>query len=740
MRADGLEGRGLLNSWHSTGNWFEFNLAESNLELLKLSVQWLARQSTLLQRLGKGGWPWDADELNSLWLDGQWLGQVAARDGWDLGFPLGGGGRGKATSGGLDGADLDHLLGDAGLGELLLNNVGTDGWLVQGADPLVQSQDWGWDDVLVGADAGLLFELWLESRWNSRAAWEGGGGSFLVQKVRDSRKLWLHDAHAWGLQVSGGLTVVNTAKADRARLQDLWGGDLNPGTVSEDSQELGWDVDHVDVVGVALQLNNDPSAGSPLDDSLALSELDGFAVDLDNHGAGFWDDFDFGDSGQDLDNLLLLGDSPGQNSDWDLLRSVEQENVLAVIDLVLVGLVVESVDELWLDAASGWDLVGGNLLGEKRWNPVQNGEWQDVFGVTQQTEVLDLQSLSWSGDLDLSDLRGTISNSLDQQSSLLSRWGDLRGGNLRNLANKGRLQKVANKSDDWGLGNRPWDLDRDENLVQRGSLTTDDRANGRKLAAHALLGHALLVLWGLLDGLLLLLSLDQSGIKLDLLLLAGLLAKNKPALVLEVQRLLDELLKAPPVHQLWQLKFAFVLDSENWSSRWLDVNSGQSLDNLARLLGLLSNDDGSLEGLGDGWSTTGSNKLNNGGRGRSILKLAEDLLDVDESIVLKLLLVNLARAQWVHLSLGGELDQDVELLGLRLGWLVLDLGGGSTARRWENANQDGGSWSVLFDLFNVGGEVNELGIRLKDETAFKTQRLTDWDIDLKRKYTYVKSN
>jgi len=92
------------------GNWLKLNLAEDSWELGNLLEERLTRQSTLLQRTGHDGWLWDTDKLNRLLLDGQWLGQ----------------------------AGLNHLLGDAELGGLLVNNVGHASWLVQERNALVQ--------------------------------------------------------------------------------------------------------------------------------------------------------------------------------------------------------------------------------------------------------------------------------------------------------------------------------------------------------------------------------------------------------------------------------------------------------------------------------------------------------------------------------------------------------------------------------------------------------------------------
>merc|ERR1711973_880317 len=179
------------------GNWLELNLAEDSWELGDLLEEGLARQSTLFQRAGQSRWLRDADELNRLLLDGQWLGK----------------------------AGLDHLLGDAKLGGLLVDNVGHAGWLVQDRDALVQLGDWGWDDGFTGAP--------LKTRLRAR----------LVEHVGDGSQTWPHNTHTWGLQISRDLTIHVTAKTDSARLQELWGNNLNPGAIGQDLQALLWDMD-----------------------------------------------------------------------------------------------------------------------------------------------------------------------------------------------------------------------------------------------------------------------------------------------------------------------------------------------------------------------------------------------------------------------------------------------------------------------------------------------------------------
>merc|ERR1719334_2151216 len=117
----------------------------------------------LLKGARQHGWVGDTGELNGLLLDGKWLGK----------------------------AGLDHLLGDAQLGGLLLNNVGHTNRPVQKGDPLSKDGDWGWDDSLTGALGRLGLELSLHGGWDAGATLEAGGGARLVDQVGDSSKVWL---------------------------------------------------------------------------------------------------------------------------------------------------------------------------------------------------------------------------------------------------------------------------------------------------------------------------------------------------------------------------------------------------------------------------------------------------------------------------------------------------------------------------------------------------------------------
>merc|ERR1712029_598053 len=234
------------------GNWLELNLAEDSWELGDLLEEGLARQSTLFQRTGQSRWLRDADELNS------------------------------------------HLLGDAKLGGLLVDNVGHAGWLVQDRDALVQLRDWGWDDGFTGAPGGFTLPMLLEARWKARetrAPLKTRLRARLVEHVGDGSQTWPHNTHAWGLKISRDLTVHVTAKTNSARLQELWGNNLNPGAIGQDLQALLWDINRDNIVLETLNNGNDLALRVLLDKLLANSWVDLFLVDQDLQGArGRWDD------------------------------------------------------------------------------------------------------------------------------------------------------------------------------------------------------------------------------------------------------------------------------------------------------------------------------------------------------------------------------------------------------------------------------------------------------------------
>merc|ERR1711915_104491 len=396
------------------GNWLKLNLAEDSWELGDLLEEGLTRQSTLLQGAGQSRWLRDADELNRLLLDGQWLGK----------------------------AGLDHLLGDAKLGGLLVNNVGHASWLVQDRDALVQLGDWGWDDGFTGALSGFTLELLLEARWKARetrAPLETRLRARLVEHVGDGSQTWPHNTHAWGLQVSSDLTVHVTAKTNRARLQELWSNNLNPGAIGQDLQALLWDVDGDNIVLITQNNGNDLALSVLLDELLANDWMDLFVANKDLQGArGRWDDLGLSDARQNLDNLLLRArNSPGGDGNWNVLGAIQKEDMLTVIDLVFNSLVVKGVDKSWLNTASRWHVIASHLESNNfKWG-VHPGSWEDRLGVAHQAQVLQDKLPGWGLDLGNGDKVGsTLSTSFNQDAALNSS-GDFLAFNIANKKSLG---------------------------------------------------------------------------------------------------------------------------------------------------------------------------------------------------------------------------------------------------------------------------------------------------------------
>jgi len=260
------------------GHWLKLHPAEDSWELRDLLEERLTRQGALLKGASLDGWMWDAGKLNRLLLDGEWLGQ----------------------------AGLDHLLGNAHLVGLLVDNVLHASWDVQDRDVLIQLGHWGWDHDLTWALGGFTDEFFLEGGREARAALEASFGSRLVQHEREGSQTWPKDAHAWGLQVSSALTVHVTAKANSTGLQELWGNNLNHRSVGQDHQALPWDVDLEDIV-LVTQENQHGLAFRVLLDQTLTNSWEGKLLTIDHnlHGTSDWDHLNLSDTRQDLDNLVL---------------------------------------------------------------------------------------------------------------------------------------------------------------------------------------------------------------------------------------------------------------------------------------------------------------------------------------------------------------------------------------------------------------------------------------------------
>merc|ERR1719334_1534354 len=598
----------------------------------------------LLKGARQHGWVGDAGELNRLLLDGKWLGK----------------------------AGLDHLLGDAQLGGLLLNNVGHTDWPVEDGDPLSKDGDWGWDNGLTSALCRLSLELSLEGGWDARATLKAGSGARLVDEVGESSKVWPHNAHTWGLEVSRAFTVHVTAKADSTGLQQLWGNNLNQDSVGQDSDALLWD-------------------------NLGLS-----------------------DAGEDLDHLLLARDRLGGDGNWNVLGAVHEENVLAVVDLVGEGHVVEGADNRWLNTAGSWDMVASQLKGgDLNWGG-EDGGWEDGQWAedSHQTEVLQDHLPGWSHDLGhLDQLGGALSTSLNLVDTLGTSDHLLRL-KVSNKEGPGDTIDEGQKGRRLDLGlEGPWNLDGDDNLVNRGSLVADNRGDWGKHLVTGLQEHSLLVLWRLADLPLQLLGLLELSSELDGVHVSRL-AEGKLALNGSSQWLLKDLLNGPPVLQDWAGKGALQGDAIGLTLDWGNLNSGQN----GSLRLLASNNHGvDLLDLGAGGALDHTSNLNNVG----LLQLGKDRLDL---WVLRadLGLGDLLLGERVDHSLGGQTDDQVELLSLRSRWMQLDPDRGHLHGGWEDCGWDNSKWRVLDNLGDVGVQVSELVLGLVHELTRNTKGL--WDL------------
>jgi len=686
-----LEGHG--GHIRLAGDWLELNLAEDGWVLRENVEERLASQGTLLEGASQNRWGWDTGKLNRPLLDGERLGKTG----------------------------LDHLLGDAELGGLLLNNVHHASWLDQEGDALVQLRDWGWDDNLTWAPGGLTDEFFLEGSWESRAAHKAGFGSRLVQHEREGSQAWPQDAHAWGLQVSGALAIHVTTKADSAGLQELWGNNLNHRSIGQNLQALLWNVDKDNIVLEVLDNEQNLALRGLLDELLTNSwEGNWLTINQDLHGASNRNNLDLSDTSQDLDNLLLGLNSPGGNGDWDVLGSIQKKDMLTVIDWVLNSHVVKGADISWLNTAGGWNVGTSKLKGsDLNWGP-QGGGWEDKPSVAHQTQILHDNFPGWGDDLGHSDQLGDmVGTSLDNQNSLSSRDDAF----TFNVTQEEGLGDTIQQAQESSLSPGLWSLDGKPDLVKGGSLVTNNGADWGEQFLVLLFNQALLELWRLADLPLQLLGLFKLGNNLDALHLARL-SKEKLTLETSLQSLLNHLLDIPPVHELWQLNLSFITEAISASTDWRNINSNHvGWGDSHRLLAQNNNSLDLLQ-FGARGALGHSSDLNNIG----LFQLGEDGLDLGE-LGGDLVLADHLLGEGVHHSLGGEPQDNVEFLGLRLGWEVLEGERGHPGRRWEDANWEDGEGSVLDDLLDVGEHVNKLGIRLVLDAGRDTQGLSNFHGD-----------
>lgn len=677
-------------------DWLLLGLAEDSWQWLEVSGKWLTSQSPLLKRLGLLRWPGNASEFNNPLPELQWLAL----------------------------ADLEHLLGEADLSGLLVNNVvlgAGDGDVLDVAEKLLQ---WSWDDALLQALLGLLLVPLLVLGWDSLATWGTlGGRSRLVEDVGDSANLWGHDALPWRLQVSGVLTVHVSAKTDSAAPDESGSNNLDPLAVVDNGKRLLWEVKPVGVVVVPLHLNLNVGTLRRLNLLvLSWSQLLLVSVNLDGGRSSLWGDLDLELTGDDPNLLLRSGlQRPGEDSNWEVLGAILKEEVLTVVDLVSVSLVVEGGDEPWLNSTSDWNAVQGEPLSKVRLGRVVNSQWEEVLGVSGETDVLDPKDLSrWSVNLGLGNVSLTVNLSLNPQSR------HLRSLLVRDLSNKAGLDNLPNKVPEGTPAEGRWDpLNLKLELVKGSGLNAGLAADLSQLPALLHLLLALLVLWGLLDGLLLLLGLHHLSGELDLVLLASL-SMLKLSVVFNGKVLLDKLFQVPPVLWLGHGSLTIVLESINFRVRsGLEVQGGEGLDNVFVVLRGLSNDEGGLEALGRVLSLGRSGEGEEGGLALlGSLNLLKDGLDRVKSGF------DLAAAHLLgSMAVGPELKPELQLLSGRLAWVVLDLGGRHPDGGWDDKNIWKGEKRGLPDLLKVRGEVRVNVVGLGDKLARETNRVSDWNLN-----------
>ncbi len=483
------------------------------------------------------------------------------------------------------GASLELLDGNANLAVPLLNNVLADQGSGQLRGPLSQllnqtfqrSGDGGFPDALVQ----FAFVLGPHLAGDALARW-------LLEHVREGGQAGLgHQALPGGLEVSSVLVVEVTAETAGTSLEHLRGRDLNPLTVEKDPKRFLREDDKVDVVLVPLDLHDDLlrafRAGNDLFNLTGLDEeltLLSFNVQLEPHLAGFGGHQKLGDTGQDLD-LLLLGalDVLGQDSDGDLLSAVLEEQVEAVVQLVAVGLVIEGPNVLGFDAARGGDLVAGDVLQNVEADGVPQGHGEDTLQEIRNADVADLVLGASDFSLELGLFSGT--------GHIGAQFQSLLGGVGRflnpHLGNKEGLQSLTDPVEDGVTGNGPGQSQFSLHLIDGSGLMAGEFANISQNLAGLFLHGATQVLGGPPDGLLLGLSLGHLAGHPDGFLGPVLVSVLNLSVQSQSQNLIENLFLGPPVVDTGDLRPGSQLDLVGLAVPGgpnLDV--GDQLDNLSR--------------------------------------------------------------------------------------------------------------------------------------------------------------
>jgi len=287
-------------------------------------------------------------------------------------------------------ADRDPLDGDAGLAVLLLDQMLTDHGLGQlgglSSNNLAQP-------FQGGRNVGLLNALGLFLLVFSLILARDSLAGFLDHVRVSSKPRPAHQALLGSLEISSVLTIQIATKTASTAPKHVRSGNLDAFTIIENPETFLDSIDKDHIVLVLLDLNNGLT-GSVLP-GLGLTGLnvDAFLVTVEvhlDHKVGGEDDFRR--TGQDLDLLLLRVslDILGQDSDRDVLGAVLEEQVVAVVQLVLIGLVIEGGNIAGFDPAGGRDLVLGQLLHDVVAGGVPHGDGEDASEGPGHPDVLDL--------------------------------------------------------------------------------------------------------------------------------------------------------------------------------------------------------------------------------------------------------------------------------------------------------------------------------------------------------------
>ena len=518
---------------------FVFDLGVGNGLAGGQHFQRFTSPGALFKSLGLDGGGLDADVLDELALDLDGLGfldLVLADLGAD-GHPLDG-------EAGLAGLVLDDVLAGHGLHGLGDHGNGAEGLV---GEDLGDGVGGSGDDPGLGAMLELLLVPGLVLAGDALARFLNHVGVGRVAGLG-------HDALFGGLEVSGIFVVEVAAKAAGPGLEQLRGGNFDTFAVEEDKGVLVAEEDVVDVVDVPHDFHDDASLGVGDFLDLVVVDLDlfgaAFEVHLDHDFGGLTLHAQFNLTGEDLDNLFL--GTLSQDGDGELVGAVLEEQVPAVVQLVVVGHVVEGGDVLGFDAARGGDLVAGVLLQQGVAHIVPHGHGENVPEGHGDADVFDavLAASDFGDDL------GFFAGPLDLSGELQSGLGGVARFFFPHLSEEDVLDDVSGLVEHTRTGDVLRELDGSLDFVDGSGLVAGEFANVGQLAA--LLFHLLATLefGGPLDGFLLLLGLDHGAFQVDPFLLAVFETVLDFASQDEVQSFFNQLVGGPATSKSKKMEFS----------------------------------------------------------------------------------------------------------------------------------------------------------------------------------------